>query len=475
MVIGADRIAADADVANKLGSFSQALGTRQAGVPFIVVAPKSTIDVATPDGQAIDIGDRRLAEVIAFRSERTAPEGQQRSRKELGVRMSRSNGWIAVVAAGLLLLAGCSSTLSPAGSTPPAGAASTPAGSSASGAGESTPAGSGQSSGSEPASGSSAQGSGPSVPKGDHKFIYITNNPIGINEFLQLGKDGTQSAAKKYGGTAKIYESTDVVSQKSNLEAAVSEKPDVIVLITFDFTDLAKQYANDNPDQQFLLIDACPTDPPSNLHCAVFREQEASYLIGIEAGMLTKSNKIGAIVAQDIPFLHRYSDAFAQGAKSVNSKITNSDLYIGGDSPFADPAKAKEQALALASTGADQIFAVGAGSNGGTFDAAKQNNFFSYGVDINQCPMAPNHIVDNTMKAVDVLVVDEIGQILVGTAKPVSSYGLKEKGMDLTSLQPGADASQCLAVKHPDVITAVKSAKQKIIDGILVIHDPAAG
>ncbi len=75
VMIGADRIAADGDTANKIGSFSLALAARHAGVPFFVVAPESTVDMGTPGGDAIDIEDRGAAEVVAFRSERTAPNG----------------------------------------------------------------------------------------------------------------------------------------------------------------------------------------------------------------------------------------------------------------------------------------------------------------------------------------------------------------------------------------------------------------
>ena len=68
--IGADRIAANGDTANKIGSYSLALAAKRAGVPFVVVAPESTIDMATRSGQDIDIEDRGPAEVVQF-----APEG----------------------------------------------------------------------------------------------------------------------------------------------------------------------------------------------------------------------------------------------------------------------------------------------------------------------------------------------------------------------------------------------------------------
>lgn len=317
----------------------------------------------------------------------------------------------------------------------------------------------------------------PDVEKDDSRsFIYITNDPIGINEFLGLGKTGIEAAADKFGGTAKVFESQDQASQRANVEAAVEEEPDVIVLITFDFTDLAEEFATDNPDQQFVLIDDCPADPPENLHCAVFREQEASYLLGVEAGLLTESDKVGSVVSMDIPFLHRYSDTFALAAQAQNDAITDKQLFIGGDNPFADPATAKERALSLASEGVDHVFAVGAGSNGGVMEAAAEKDFFAYGVDVNQCGMAPGHVVDNTIKKVDVLVVTEIGKILSGTTgDPVSSYGLAEGGMTITSLDDGAADSGCVVMDHPDVLEKVQQTRDDIIAGSIEIPDPAVG
>ncbi|MGI9597645.1 MAG: S-methyl-5-thioribose-1-phosphate isomerase [Acidimicrobiales bacterium] len=73
VLIGADRVAANGDTANKIGSFSLALGAAHSGVPFIVVAPESTIDMATPSGDAIEIEDRGADEVAAVRGVPVAP------------------------------------------------------------------------------------------------------------------------------------------------------------------------------------------------------------------------------------------------------------------------------------------------------------------------------------------------------------------------------------------------------------------
>lgn len=75
VLIGADRIAANGDTANKVGSYSLALGAERAGVPFFVVAPETTIDPSTPSGEHIEIEDRAEEEIVSVRGVRLAPAG----------------------------------------------------------------------------------------------------------------------------------------------------------------------------------------------------------------------------------------------------------------------------------------------------------------------------------------------------------------------------------------------------------------
>ncbi|HEX9998853.1 MAG TPA: S-methyl-5-thioribose-1-phosphate isomerase [Actinoplanes sp.] len=66
VILGADRICANGDVINKIGSYAHALGARRAGLPFVVVAPESTVDLGTPTGAAVPIEDRGSAEVTSW-------------------------------------------------------------------------------------------------------------------------------------------------------------------------------------------------------------------------------------------------------------------------------------------------------------------------------------------------------------------------------------------------------------------------
>ena len=77
VIVGADRIAANGDTANKIGTYMTAVAARHHGVKFMVVAPTSTVDLSTPDGAAIPIENRAAAEVLNFAGTRTSPEGVQ--------------------------------------------------------------------------------------------------------------------------------------------------------------------------------------------------------------------------------------------------------------------------------------------------------------------------------------------------------------------------------------------------------------
>jgi len=75
VIVGADRIAANGDAANKIGTYPLAVLARRHRLPFYVAAPTSTFDPHTADGEGIQIEERPAAEVIGYRGQRWAPEG----------------------------------------------------------------------------------------------------------------------------------------------------------------------------------------------------------------------------------------------------------------------------------------------------------------------------------------------------------------------------------------------------------------
>ena len=311
-------------------------------------------------------------------------------------------------------------------------------------------------------------GDGPSI-------VLITPNPVGVNDFLKLAVTGVQKAADEHNGSQNVYQSTDPASIQQNVAAAVRDKPDVIVAVGFNFADVLAQQAEQHPDQQFLFVDSCTDKQYPNVTCAVFREYEGVFLAGAEAGLLTKSGKVGAVVAVDAPQFHRYSDPFGLGAQRTKPGATLSPLYIGGANPFNDPGRAKELTATLAGQGVDHVMgAASASGNLGVFEAAKEHGVFAFGVDANQCPASPGVVVDNVIKRTDVVITDGVSAILDGKRGATRSYGVKEEGISLTGLQPDVDRSQCVIADHKDVLTQVGKLRDEINAGTITVDDPAA-
>ncbi len=75
VIVGADRICANGDTANKIGTYALAIAARHHGVKFMVVAPSSTVDMATPNGDAIHIEERDPGELLGIAGTRTVAEG----------------------------------------------------------------------------------------------------------------------------------------------------------------------------------------------------------------------------------------------------------------------------------------------------------------------------------------------------------------------------------------------------------------
>ncbi|GAA0988877.1 hypothetical protein GCM10009555_071530 [Acrocarpospora macrocephala] len=323
------------------------------------------------------------------------------------------------------------------------------------------------------ACGGGETGAAPAAP--EKSIILITPNPVGSNSFLQLGVKGAEAAAKELGASFKLYESKDPTSIAQNVDAAVRAKPTVIVGISFSFDDVFNTVPKQHPDQQFLQVDSCAKEQAANLACVSFKEHEAAYLAGVEAGLLTKSGQIGVVAALDTPFVHRWIEPFFAGATSVRADVTGTPLYVGGANPFSDPARAKSQAQTLTGRGADIVAAAASAGNQGVFEAAASSGAKAFGVDINQCGQSAGNVIDNVLKHVDVAESAAIKEIAAGKTGGVKIYGLAEGGVGVNALDAEVASSGCTVAASPDVIAKVKQVRDDIVAGKITVADPLQG
>jgi basic membrane protein A len=316
---------------------------------------------------------------------------------------------------------------------------------------------------------------GAAAPKAQDKIIFISPLPFGVDVYLAMCRRGALMAGKALGVPTKIFESSDPETRSENLRAALNEGATIILVTGLEFLDIIPDVADDYPDVKFLMLDQCSSRPGPNIYCLLYKDYEANFLAGVEAGLTSRTGRIGTVGAADFPYEHRYSDSFAAGARYARPDIQVAPtLWIGGDNPWSDPLRAQSQASSLAADGVDRIMAAAAAGNGGIFKVASSTaGVMAFGHDINQCPESPGHILDNAVKHVD-LAIDKVVEGMARGTQPLNvNYGLKEGAVNLTGLEPGLEASQCMIAQYPEVLKQVAEVRDRIASGELVVRDPA--
>ena len=306
------------------------------------------------------------------------------------------------------------------------------------------------------------------------KAVYISTGPIGDNPFLQLIAAGLTQAGKDCGVATSVVESKDTTQMADNFRAAIDEKTDLIVANSFDSIDAITKLGKQFPAQKWALVDSGVADNP-NVRGLVFQEHEGTYLIGAIFGLLAtgnyppfpKSDAISAVGAIDQPFIRRWLVGFQEGVKAVNPNVK---LLDGFGNSFNDPATSKELALAQFNKGAKYIFSFAAAGNTGIFEAAKEKNFYTSGVDTDQRGIDPDHILESMVKRTDLGVYDSVCDLAKGKfSGGFKAYGLKERGVGpafiaLDNINPPSRLPQAVQDKVKAIAADIASGKIKVTD-----------
>lgn len=301
------------------------------------------------------------------------------------------------------------------------------------------------------------------------RVVLVTPEKIGVNQFFTQMEAGLARAAEDFELETKVIESQDPTQVEGNLRAAVAEGYDLVVTAAFSAVDALTKVAAENPDQAFAIIDDVVDAP--NVRSIGFREHEAAYLMGAAAGLSTKTNTVGAIVAMDVPLLSKYTVGFEEGLKAVNPDAKFLTNYVGG---FTDPAKAKELALLQFDQGADFIAGMAAVGDSGVFEAAKEKGFYTSGQDTDRTVEDPEHVVLSQLK--------ETGTVMYETAKDFAegnftygsiSYGLKENGVGLTFVTTESTSPLSPFIGEAN-IEQLKKIRDDIVSGAITVTNPLA-
>ncbi|WP_248484738.1 BMP family ABC transporter substrate-binding protein [Tepidibacter aestuarii] len=293
--------------------------------------------------------------------------------------------------------------------------------------------------------------------------IGMVTDTGGVNDqsFNQSAWEGLKKAEAEFGIKASYQESKQDADYVPNIENLVDQENDLIWGIGFKMADAVKEAAANYPDQKFAIIDNSYGDEtPENVIGVTFKEEQCSYLVGLIAGKMTKTNKVGFIGGIEVPLIQRFEYGFKAGVKEANPDVEIFSQYANS---FSDPAKGKAIAKQMYSNGADILYHAAGDTGTGMIEAAKEEGKFAIGVDRDQNSLAPDNVITSAMKRVDNALYDVSKKLSEGTFEggTTVTYGLAEGGVDIA---PTSDKNV-----PEDILTYVNEEKQKIIDGEIVV------
>ncbi|MHB8086900.1 MAG: BMP family protein [Anaerolineaceae bacterium] len=274
--------------------------------------------------------------------------------------------------------------------------------------------------------------------------------------------DGVIHAALQKAADAGTIEYTyqEAIGYSGDMERVLREvceqqKPDLILGEAFGNEEAVRRVAADFPEIAFAFGSG---NGPSEPNVAVFDNwiHEPAYLMGMLAGGLTESNKLGIVGAMPVPEVNRLANAFIAGAKAQNPDVTVMVSFINS---WFDPAAAKEAALAMIDNGADVLYA----ERFGVIDAAAENGLFAFGNMSDQNELAPDFVVSSAVWNMDPTVEYLVKQVAAGTftAQDLKDFSMMGKGG--ASLAPFHGTESKIPA---ELLEAVKAKEAEIMSGM---------
>jgi basic membrane protein A len=315
------------------------------------------------------------------------------------------------------------------------------------------------------------------------KVLLIINGTLGDKSFFDSAAHGMDLIKQKYGNkveTRVLEIGDDATKWEPALLDASEQDWNLIIAGTYSISETLGAVAKQYPDKKYILFDASVPYQDGgydNVYSIAYKQNEGSYLGGVLAAELLKSGKLpgnvgkslGFLGGMDIPVINDFLVGYIAGGQSVTPDIKVAVSYVGS---FSDAAKGKELGLAQYRAGVGIGFTAASQAGLGQLSAAKETGQYALGVDSDQeaifaksDPAIASQVVSSVLKNVDVSLLQAYDQFTQGTLKfgTADSVGLPQGAVGLV------ETGNMMKLATPDVIAAVKAAKDKIASGAITV------
>jgi len=298
---------------------------------------------------------------------------------------------------------------------------------------------------------------------------------VNDKSFNQSAWEGVQkSQADGVADVIQFIETSDAKDYAKNITTFADAGYDVIVTVGFGLGEATAAAAKSNPNIKFIGVDqfqewpytADTADDIANMTGLNFPEDNAGFLVGALAAMMSESHVIGAVCGTDVvPPVWRFGEGYKAGAAYAdNMNGTSTEVQVvyhsdvGFDKTFTDPEWGAQTAKAMMDNGADAIFGCGGLTGNGAITAAAQAGKYAIGVDADQyltLPEAAPMMLSSAMKLITPGVAELAAAAKAGTIEGGNYIG-----------DAGYAPYHDLESKVPaDVKTAMEKLNAALLDG----------
>lgn len=289
---------------------------------------------------------------------------------------------------------------------------------------------------------------------GDEAFKIAIALPGAITDkaWNQSGYEGVQLARQQLGAGTAFLEQIPQAEQTEVLTDFARKNYNLVFAHGGQFDASIQQVAPQFPNTFFIAVNGAIQG--NNIAALRINHQQASYLCGIIAASMTKSNQIAYITGQKFAATEEELRGLELGAKSVNSKIKVSSTFTGD---WNDASKAKEATLALISTGADVVYQWLDNASPAVLQTAAEKGVYAFGNTKDQLEVAPKAVLTSAVKRMD-LAIAYIAELAKNKQLKGDIYKIGLENSDILSLGKFGE------MVPEDVRQKALDAKQGILD-----------
>jgi basic membrane lipoprotein Med (substrate-binding protein (PBP1-ABC) superfamily) len=292
----------------------------------------------------------------------------------------------------------------------------------------------------------------------------------GVSPYNDISFQGLMRAEKDLGIVESVYIPVDG-NYASAIQQCVDEGNALCISIGFMSTAPMEAAAMANPGVDFAIVDGIGNTELFNLRSIWFDVRQAGYLVGIVAGKMTTSNKLGVVAGMDIQPVKDFAEGFRNAAQCNNPNV---EVWIEYTGDFGNPALGAYWAEEMVNLGADMIFNVAGATGNGAIIRAAELGAYAVGVDTDQYVTLflhegfPNNdlVLTSAMKNVDVAVYDTIEDYLKG--RFTSGVKMYDVGNDGIGIAPFHEQSENVPLT---VVQLVKVTQTKIANGEIDLYN----